>query len=98
MCVFYCMRIHIYICVSHCIVVVKVATNSSDVMKVMSPHCRMGVCTTRYICTTPRCTHDVWYTPIIVASLSFPQFMNGLTRGVYDVAPVSLSPHIPTQL
>ena len=82
--------VYIYTCVSHSIVVVKVATNSSDVMKVMSPHCHVGVSTTRYICTTPQCTHDVWYTPIIVASLGFPQFMNRFTRGVYDVAPVSL--------
>ena len=82
--------IHIYIRVSHCIMVVKVATNGSDVMKVMLPHCHVGVSTTRYICSTPQCTHDVWYTPIIVASLGFPQFMNGLTCGVYDVVPVSL--------
>ena len=34
--------IRIYIHVSHSIVVVKVATNSSDVMKVMSPHCPVG--------------------------------------------------------
>ena len=34
--------VYIYTCVSHSIVVVKVATNSSDVMKVMLPHCHVG--------------------------------------------------------
>ena len=93
MCCIAYVYIRIYIHVSHCIVVVKVATNRSDVMKVMS-----RVCTTRYICTTPRCTHDVWYTPIIVASLGFPQFINRLTRGVYNNSILKISIKISKDL